>query len=761
MGNVQGQHETTTTTTTTSTTMRDSSPNKQQHSRHRSSSKRNKHRNSRHRHRHHHSNDNDSEHQSTEDLDTLIKQARNELRQRKIEGVMTRDAQEEEIYALQTQLYQKRKRLLDLARRCQDAFSFSDYINIIQTTYSSDDIATMPVNTIIPEDGQQLQKQQQQQQHHESPKTREMVPQHFTLTYTIFAWFEAYLLKRLHMAMLQQRQMNIHSKTWSGVVADLYFQIPLLKKNFETNMGSLFVRKQTVAMEKHQKQNAYAEHVRLQARTIMKLEKASWDENEDEVQLVPTKSSSTGPKVKRTSLPAMINIADNSTQRSSGTSGTFSPSTSGRDSTISAYTEVSDGATELGKSLSQIKESPYSARSNHNHTTTTIVDPHGFESDITESSDEEDSVYASSIDEHSVDQQSAIAVKALNAQPQHRISALTVPKDFHWHAEVSEQQREEMRKQAEIENARLERERFLQRTRELQARNSFDSGGPLLTPQELERAESGESKLSKEELGRLKRLEQQRKDKERQRSERAAFKAARLRDLQNRLERTSGHSATSSSPLSFLSGTSSGSTAPASATEGGEGESPSAVNVVKRLLEKTEIEVVDTTPAVVVTTKSKKKHNKHKQKNDEKAEQEPKKEPKKEHKHTTKSKKRASTDDRSVGSRSSMGSRKSAKRKSAMAAEKRAEEKMAQLSQIMADKDLESFVQEKEAKNKASGAADNNDNNNVPSSPGGSVSSRASRQSQRSLRLEQTIRKAEEKAAKKLEELALLTDNDQ
>lgn len=461
-----------------------------------------------------------------EDLEILIKNTKEKLQQTKIEGKIKRDQQEEEIYSMKIVLYENRKKLLTKANHCQDAHSFSYYIDIIQSAHTPDKVANKSVQRDIPGEGVQ-------------PKSRSMVSQYFKLTFTIFAWFEAYLLKRLHMAMLQQRQMYIHSKSWSGAIADLYFEIPRLKNKFEKTLGGLFLRKQSLEIEKQQKQGTYANHVQLQMKAIMKLEKAAKAIMELEKASLKEERAISEQNMsweeenapsKRKSLPTLINIHSNSGEvKNCGTD------TTSRSSDV--YTaDCSDGTTELGQQMKKIDESYHTSFYR-------IDDSHGFESEITDSADEEESYNGSSSDNdsNSHKQPSTTAVKALHER------FVTMPQNFHWHTDATAEDRERARKEAAYENARLERERMARRSQEMRLRNWEEN---LLLLDEIKKAESGGGSAleitpeKRMEAERLRRLEEIKSAKDRQRMERATFKAQRLQNIQNRLHRASASSLT-------------------------------------------------------------------------------------------------------------------------------------------------------------------------------------------------------------------------
>jgi hypothetical protein len=66
----------------------------------------------------------------------------------------------------------------------------------------------------------------------------------------------------MHVAMLQRKQQGIHSETWSKLVADLYYEIPALKKKFEEREISLSTQIKPQEENLTQLQGAYIEYLR-------------------------------------------------------------------------------------------------------------------------------------------------------------------------------------------------------------------------------------------------------------------------------------------------------------------------------------------------------------------------------------------------------------------------------------------------------------------------------------------------------------------
>ena len=186
----------------------------------------------------------------TPDLIRLNKQILDlkfDLYKMRVHGIIQRDKYNAELDDLDSDLFYKKMELMKLAGDCYKEFSFGDYMRIIQSVYQSSDRPTYPSKSIFRNDGE---------------KETAIVPQYYTVTYTFFAFFEAYLLRRLHIAMLQQKQQKIHSKTWSQAIADMYFEIPAVVKKFKETMTNLDFLQETVQQKKSKMEDLFANHVR-------------------------------------------------------------------------------------------------------------------------------------------------------------------------------------------------------------------------------------------------------------------------------------------------------------------------------------------------------------------------------------------------------------------------------------------------------------------------------------------------------------------
>lgn len=104
-------------------------------------------------------------------------------------------------------------------------------MRIIQTTFQSTKRPTLQTDFIFQENVSNAN----------TKKTNDtaIIPQSYRVAYSIFAFFEAYLLKRLHLAMLLQNQQRIHRESWSNNVAQLFLEISPLKKQFRAIIQEL------------------------------------------------------------------------------------------------------------------------------------------------------------------------------------------------------------------------------------------------------------------------------------------------------------------------------------------------------------------------------------------------------------------------------------------------------------------------------------------------------------------------------------------
>eukprot|EP00980_Cylindrotheca_fusiformis_P015940 scaffold4663_cov109-Cylindrotheca_fusiformis.AAC.14 len=191
-------------------------------------------------------------------LNDEIERVREELYLMKQMGKEIRCNQEEEIYELEMKVY-KRKFLLH--RRGEDAkkyMSFWEYVQIvnasaIQRQQKKARGEHKSVDTLtLSEHKARLQAEEAESKMKKKKKTTTttqgtstkttktttttstaLVHQSNVLSFNIFSFFEAFLLRRLHIAMILKHQRAAQSEAWNSVIIFLFHQTPNWKQRLK------------------------------------------------------------------------------------------------------------------------------------------------------------------------------------------------------------------------------------------------------------------------------------------------------------------------------------------------------------------------------------------------------------------------------------------------------------------------------------------------------------------------------------------------
>lgn len=89
-----------------------------------------------------------------------------------------------------------------------------------------------------------------------------VLPRNLPLANTLFSYLEAYLLKRLHMAMLQEHQQTIHRDCWSNHVSDLFLEVEPLRKDAIAVLSKLRRRTDAGIDRNEGMKKVYEDHLR-------------------------------------------------------------------------------------------------------------------------------------------------------------------------------------------------------------------------------------------------------------------------------------------------------------------------------------------------------------------------------------------------------------------------------------------------------------------------------------------------------------------
>jgi len=99
-----------------------------------------------------------------------------------------------------------------------------------------------------------------------------MVRQSDAVQYTIFAFYEAYLLKKLHVAMMLKTQKKLHAKGWNDMTMFLYHELPKIRTSFEKAEAKLLNQQQDHGGERAHVEELCKAHIENQKRLMEALQ---------------------------------------------------------------------------------------------------------------------------------------------------------------------------------------------------------------------------------------------------------------------------------------------------------------------------------------------------------------------------------------------------------------------------------------------------------------------------------------------------------
>jgi hypothetical protein len=187
-----------------------------------------------------------------------IQKVKYKLHKQKTRGLMLRFQQEEDLKEVQERLLYSQKRLRQMARKAHSYVGYWEYYKMVQRAYKYKQQLAAAANPKLRSSSTELSKQSN------------------ALYFSMFTLWEAYLLKRTHIAMMQQKQQKIHKKGWNKIVLIYHKETKLLSMEFDRESKSLQNRVTSAKVRNETLINAYLDHVRIQDKLINKLEVSPW-----------------------------------------------------------------------------------------------------------------------------------------------------------------------------------------------------------------------------------------------------------------------------------------------------------------------------------------------------------------------------------------------------------------------------------------------------------------------------------------------------
>jgi hypothetical protein len=157
-------------------------------------------------------------------LDEKIRLCRKELKAVVAQGVAEEHRKQFELTQIDMELYERKLELHQLGERAKTFFSFWDYVKIVQSSsyrwHQSKETKKGKKNTT-------------------RASTTALMSQSPAITFTVFGFFEAFLLRRLHLALLLQNQCYMQKQGWNDIIVFCSEEIPTTKR--DTKKAKVFL----------------------------------------------------------------------------------------------------------------------------------------------------------------------------------------------------------------------------------------------------------------------------------------------------------------------------------------------------------------------------------------------------------------------------------------------------------------------------------------------------------------------------------------
>lgn len=205
-------------------------------------------------------------------LDDQLEYHKNQIEEIRIQGQMVKNRQQYELGEVEKELYQKKLDLHRLGERAKSYVSFWDYVriinkakvrqkeNIVRKNEESSSHKSPRYSVLEGLNYQPSKRESFTTDDDERPSTQKSSTtaddekpsksksaivnlRHALSSFTIFTFFEAYLLKRLHLAVLLKNQRGMQKDGWNKVILHIYGEIPKIKNKLANEKSNLITLK--------------------------------------------------------------------------------------------------------------------------------------------------------------------------------------------------------------------------------------------------------------------------------------------------------------------------------------------------------------------------------------------------------------------------------------------------------------------------------------------------------------------------------------
>ncbi|CAJ1964773.1 unnamed protein product [Cylindrotheca closterium] len=162
----------------------------------------------------------------------------NLIRTKQLGGVNKR-TQEDEIYYFEMELYKKKYILHKRGHDAKQYLSFWEYVEIVNTVLHADSTDYSVASGDMTLEQHKAAQEQEKEKRKAAAGTLAKHNGHFN----VYSFFEAFLLRRLHIAMILKHQRAKQSDVWNDVIMSLYNIMPGMKKRNKAANEKLIVIK--------------------------------------------------------------------------------------------------------------------------------------------------------------------------------------------------------------------------------------------------------------------------------------------------------------------------------------------------------------------------------------------------------------------------------------------------------------------------------------------------------------------------------------
>lgn len=165
-------------------------------------------------------------------LEEKIAMVKQDLIRTRQMGEVNRRGQEDEIYKFEMELYKKKYLLHKRGNDAKSYLSFWDYVEIVNLVLHADQMSVGSGGMTLEQHRAALQAQAEE----EKQKAAKGTVTKYTGGFNIYSFFEAFLLRRLHIAMILKHQRSKQTDVWNDIIMFMYNMMPGMKRrNKEVN----------------------------------------------------------------------------------------------------------------------------------------------------------------------------------------------------------------------------------------------------------------------------------------------------------------------------------------------------------------------------------------------------------------------------------------------------------------------------------------------------------------------------------------------